>query len=250
MAKPDVNAPIDVYATVREPSRDELALRHAPLVRRIAAHLASRLPPQVSVDDLVQCGMLALLDAARAYDAGRDASFETYAGIRIRGAMLDEVRANAWAPRSAHRRAREIAAAMRTLREQLRREPRAREVADALQLSLDDYHAALDAVSRGRLLSIEAISADDDGALPGADVEAGPQATLLRERRTRALATAIDALPERERLLVALYYQEELNFKEIGAVLGVGESRVCQLHGQAMLRLRSTLTDWRDEGAA
>lgn len=232
-----------LYAETRDASVEALVTQYAPLVKRIAYHLAGRLPRSVQSADLMQAGMIGLLEAARHYDASQGASFETYAGIRIRGAMLDEVRRGGCAPRSVHRRAREIAEAINRVESVKGAEARDNEIAEAMGLSLEEYHQALQDVNGHRVLSFDDVG-QDGGSLadtirdPGLDPMEGMQA---REAR-RAVAEAIESLPERERLVLALYYDEELNLKEIGAVLGVSESRVCQIHGQALARLRARLT--------
>lgn len=233
---------VGAYKAVSNASNaDALVLRHAELVKRIAYHLAGRLPASVEVDDLIQAGMLGLLEAAAHYTADRGASFETYAGIRIRGAMLDALRKLDWAPRSVHRKAREVAGAMRAVEEREGREAQDAEVAAELGLPLEEYHRIVQDAAFCQVASLDdaAGAADiaDHGQDPGREAEQG-------ELRT-AMATAIAGLPERERLVMSLYYDEELNLKEIGAVLGVSESRVCQIHGQALARLRSRLREWR-----
>jgi RNA polymerase sigma factor for flagellar operon FliA len=233
------------YAATAAADAGEVVRRHAPLVKRIAHHLMHRLPPSVQLDDLLQAGMLGLLEAARQYDGTHGASFETYAGIRIRGAMLDEVRRSDWTPRSVHRRHREAVEALQQIERETGREARDAEVAARLGIDLGEYHRILLDGAACRVLSLDEMSEEDDSLLercpsPGA----GPPEHLVREGFHAALAGAIDALPEREKLVVALYYDEELNLKEIGAVIGVGESRVCQILGQAMLRLRAALKGW------
>jgi RNA polymerase sigma factor for flagellar operon FliA len=220
---------------------DALVLRHAELVKRIAYHLAGRLPPSVDVDDLIQAGMLGLLEAARHFTAGRGATFETYAGIRIRGAMIDALRKLDWAPRSVHRKSREAAQAMRAVERELGREARDSEVAERMGIGLDEYHQILQDAACCQIGSLD----EGQGADAGDDA-ADPLLEALDSGFRVALAEEIGRLPERERMVMALYYQDELNLKEIGRVLGVTESRVCQLHGQAVTRLKARLADWRD----
>jgi RNA polymerase sigma factor for flagellar operon FliA len=221
---------------------------YAPLVKRIAHHLAGRLPASVQLEDLIQVGMIGLLDAARNYSDAFGASFATYASTRVRGAMLDEVRRLDWAPRSVHRKAREAAEAIRAIENREGREARDVEVAQALGIDLSEYHEiAADAVGC-RLVSMENpdVLADEENE-PGTDLvpaQQGPLRELEEEGFRESLVEAIEALPEREKLVMSLYYDEELNLKEIGAVLGVSESRVCQIHGQALIRLRARLHDW------
>jgi RNA polymerase sigma factor FliA len=235
------------YLEVQQGSANELVRAHAALVKRIAWHLKGRLPASVEVGDLIQAGMMGLLEAARNFAPGRAANFETFAGIRIRGAMLDELRKTDWTPRSVYRRLREAMEAMRAIEAETGREATETEVAQRLGIPVAEYAQIMADASRSRVLSLDEGGDDEDG--PGFDVSdehAGTPASRLEEEgRREALADAIDGLPEREKLLMALYYDEELNLKEIGAVLGVTESRVCQLHGQALTRLRARLRDWR-----
>lgn len=236
------------YAAVRENDSDQLVEQHLGLVKRIACHLLGRLPANVLLDDLVQSGTIGLLEAARHYDAAQGASFETYAGIRIRGAMLDEVRRNDWTPRSVHRNARRVSAAIRSVEGATGREAQPREIAAALEVGLDEYHAmARDSVS-SRLFSLNDLTEEDgsfEDMLPGNDP--GPAEEFDQEAFRRELAVAIGGLPQREQMVMSLYYEQELNLREIGAVLGVTESRVCQLHGQALARIRARLVNWTDD---
>ena len=225
--------------------QDRLVEQYAPLVKRIAYHLLGRLPSSVQVEDLMQAGMIGLLEASRKFDFGKGASFETYAGIRIRGAMLDEVRKGDWAPRSAHRNTRMVSDAMRAVEARLGRDAKDHEVAAELDMSLEEYYAILSDTAGSKLFSFDDLL---EAGAP-ADVQGGeePLSGLQDERFRAALVEAIDGLPERERLLLSLYYDEELNLKEIGAVLGVSESRVSQLHSQCAARLRAKLTNWRND---
>lgn len=242
---------IDLYTQVQSPDAETLVVRNAFLVKRIAYHLMSRLPPSVQVEDMIQAGMVGLLEAARQYDAGQGATFETYAGIRIRGAMLDELRRYDWTPRSVHRKAREVAEAMRAIEARTGRDARDAEVAEHLGLSMEDYHQILRDAQCCRVFSIEELTESGDSALEScADPSASPAEGLARAGFAEALADAIASLPERERMVVSLYYEEELNLKEIGEVLGVSESRVCQIQSQAMLRLRARMHGWVDADRA
>ncbi|MGE0115358.1 MAG: RNA polymerase sigma factor FliA [Steroidobacteraceae bacterium] len=226
---------------------DALVRRHAELVKRIAYHLAGRLPSSVEVADLIQAGMLGLLEAAANYSSDRGASFETYAGIRIRGAMLDALRKLDWAPRSVHRKARAAAAAIRELEAEQGGEAQDAEVASRMGVSLDEYYKVMQDAASCRLVSLNETVGDDDSPLiKAADDKADPFREIADADFRKALALAIEDLPEREKLVMSLYYDEELNLKEIGAVLKVTESRVCQLHGQALVRLKARLVDWRD----
>ena len=233
------------YSSVQERSHDDLVTQYAPLVKRIAYHLMNRLPPSVQADDLIQAGMIGLLEASRNYDPTQGASFETYAGIRIRGAMLDEIRRSDWTPRSVHRKARMVAEAMREIENREGRDARDAEVAQALDLDLEEYHQILQDASGCRIFSLDELaSVGELGSDNGRGNMKGPYDGLQQDAFKQALAEAIAGLPERERLVIAMYYDEELNLREIGQVLGVSESRVCQIHSQAAMRLRARLEDW------
>ncbi len=233
------------YASVQEPDSDQLVMSNAHLVKRIAYHMMNRLPASVQVDDLIQAGMIGLIEASRNYDASQGASFETYAGIRIRGSMLDEIRRSDWTPRSVHRKARMVAEAMREIENEHGRDARDQEVAESLDIPLEEYHKILLDASGSRIFSLEELQAV--GELPTESTEravASPLEGIQKESFKNALPDAIAGLPERERLVIGLYYDEEMNLREIGEVLGVSESRVCQIHSQAALRLRSRLSEW------
>jgi RNA polymerase sigma factor for flagellar operon FliA len=210
--------------------------------------MMNRLPPSVQVDDLIQAGMIGLLEASRHYDKSRGASFETYAGIRIRGAMLDEIRRSDWTPRSVHRKARMVSEAMRNIENSEGRDARDVEVAEVMGLSLQDYHKILLDSSGCRVFSVEELRTV--GELPAEGSDSTPSEPLEGFQKSEfkdSLAEAIAGLPERERLVIALYYDDEMNLREIGQVLGVTESRACQIHSQATFRLRSRLSEWLSE---
>ncbi|MEQ1637510.1 MAG: RNA polymerase sigma factor FliA [Methylococcales bacterium] len=232
-----------MYASVQAGSLDDQVMVHMPLVKRIAYHLLGRLPDTVLLDDLIQSGVLGLLEALKHYDAAQGASFETYAGIRIRGAMLDEVRRLDWTPRSVHKKAREVAAAIREIESKTGRDAAAGEVAKQLGISVEEYgHILQDSLSC-RVFSVEELSEEGDG-IQVSELSGNPLDKLSKAGFEQALANAVLNLPERERLVVSLYYDEELNLREIGEVLNISESRVSQVNSQAMLRLRARLTDW------
>lgn len=221
---------------------DSFLKRHAPLVKRIAYHLAGRLPTSVMVDDLIQAGMVGLLEASRLYDPKQGASFETYASIRVRGAMLDELRRNDWAPKSVHKKARDLMAAMREIENQTGRDAKDEEIAAHLGISLDEYFKILQDSSVSRVFSLDDLGVDDGAIEEGlSDKTQGPLEILQAEDKQRIVAQAIERLPQREKLVIVLYYQTELNLREIGAVLDVSESRVSQLMTQAMVRLKARL---------
>lgn len=235
-----------VYETAQQRDADQaVVVKHAPLVKRIAYHLISRLPPSVQPDDLIQAGMIGLLEASRHYDATQGASFETYAGIRIRGAMLDEIRRSDWAPRSVHKKARMVAQAVRQIENQTGRDARDHEVAGALGVSLEEYHQLLQAASGYKVLRFDDMNPGDESHVDTFMDDSGtPLDGLQKEDFRQQLAEAIAGLPERERLVMALYYDEELNLREIGEVLGVSESRICQIHSQAVIRLQARMEQW------
>jgi RNA polymerase sigma factor for flagellar operon FliA len=225
--------------------QDEIVPKYAPLVKRIAYHLMSRLPASVQVDDLIQAGMIGLLEAGKNYDKTQGASFETYAGIRIRGAMLDEIRKGDWAPRSLHRKVREITKAVQEIEAKKGRDARDAEVAEHLNMPLDDYYHVLQNASNHRIFSFEELPMGEEGMTQSLNSRIkGPLEDVEQDDFKEALARAIAGLPERERLVMSLYYDEELNLRETGEVLGVSESRVCQIHAQALIRLRSRMTEW------
>jgi RNA polymerase sigma factor for flagellar operon FliA len=197
------------------------------------------------MDDLVQAGMIGLLEASRNYDASQGASFETYAGIRIRGAMLDEIRKGDWAPRSLHRKVREIAKAVAAIEAETGKDAIDAEVAQRIGLSLDEYHRTLQDATGYRVFSFEELPAGEESMTETiGDRIRTPSEEVEDDLFRTALASAIDNLPERERLVMSLYYREELNLRETGAVLGVSESRVCQIHAQALVRLKARMEDW------
>lgn len=224
----------------------EVVESYAPLVKRIAHHLLLRMPASVQVDDLIQSGMIGLLEAARKYDVTKGASFETYAGIRIRGSMLDEVRKGDWAPRSVHRKSRKVAEAIKAIESRTGKDAKDKDIANEMSIDLNAYYTILQDASGSRLFSFDDVMEGDDSAIELAVGELpGPCDGLQRDSFKRHLARAIDGLPEREKLVLALYYDEELNLKEIGEVIGVSESRVSQIHSQAAMRLRARLVEWR-----
>jgi RNA polymerase sigma factor for flagellar operon FliA len=244
-----MNAATASYRANQQGSAADVVEKHGELVRRIAHHLAARLPASVEIDDLIQAGMLGLIDAARNFQSDQGAAFETYASIRIRGSMIDEIRRGDWVPRSVHRRYRDMVGATRQVEQSTGQAATGQQVAAALGVSMDEYHAMVENAARGQLVSLDAHIDEHDGeprlashgtATPAREFEQG----AFRE----ALGAAIGGLPEREQLVLSLYYEQELNLREIGAVLGVSESRVCQIHGQAAVRLRARLADWRRDG--
>ena len=215
--------------------------------KRIAYHLVGRMPPNVEVDDLIQAGMIGLLDAAKHYSAAKGANFETYAGIRIRGAMLDEVRKSDWSPRSVHRSMREMAEVVRKLENNEGQNANAADIAAAMNLSIEEYHKLLQNAASCRVFSFDQMRLRNEESNPAdlvRDDQPGPFERVEESGFRHAMSSAIDGLPEREKLVLSLYYDEEMNLREIGEVIEVSESRVCQIHGQALVRLRARLAEW------
>jgi RNA polymerase sigma factor for flagellar operon FliA len=235
-----------MYTVKGKADKNHLLTEHMPLVKRLAHHMKAKLPPSVEVDDLVQAGMMGLLDAINRYEDNHGAQFETYAVLRIRGAMLDELRNSDWMPRSTRQNMRKVETAMNELQQRLGRPPSESEVAKALKLSLADYQEMLSDGGGHQLVYYEDFRGDDDdGSFLDryAVDDEDPLRSLLDTDFRQAVIDAIEALPPREKMLMGLYYEEELNLKEIGAVMGVSESRVSQLHTQAVARLRAALRE-------
>ncbi|SEO51086.1 RNA polymerase sigma factor for flagellar operon FliA [Nitrosovibrio sp. Nv6] len=238
-----------MYTSSGAIDKQQQLVTFAPLVKRIAHHMIARLPGSVEADDLIQVGMIGLMDALNRYEEIPGAQFETYAQQRIRGAMLDELRQMDWLPRGARRNMRQIEAAINALQQRLGRSPSEIEIAGELGVPIAGYHQMLLDARGAQLIHYEDFAdSDDDNFLerncaadtPDSD---DPLANLLDSDLRQALISAIGSLPEREKMLMGLYYEQELNFKEIGAILGVSESRVCQIHSQAVARLRARLKE-------
>lgn len=232
-----------MYTAQGKIKQTNLLDEYLPLVRRQALSMQVRLPASVELDDLIQAGTVGLLEAVGRFDASQGASFATFASQRIRGAMLDELRSRDWLPRSVRRNARMVDEAVRRLEQQLGRAAEENEIATELGMELEEYRQLLSDTNSGNLLPFEMLL--EEGAEPGVEdtTQDTPLQQFLDGEKRDQLVAAIEALPEREKLLMALYYQEELNLKEIGAVLGVTESRVSQLHSQAVSRLRARLAE-------
>ncbi|MBL0421442.1 RNA polymerase sigma factor FliA [Ramlibacter sp. AW1] len=235
-------------------AKGTLVTRHAiepylPLVRRAAARMIVGLPASVEMDDLIQAGVMGLMDAMQRYEPGQGAPFESFAMQRVRGAMLDELRGADWVPRSVRKGQRDIAAAVHALEQRLQRAPLDAEIAQHLGLALEEYHALLTDVRGAQLVYADEYEGDEgEGSYldrhVAPDDKADPWAQLSDRRFREALVGAIEGLPEREQYVMAMYYDEDMNLREIAAVLGVTESRVCQLHSQAVARLRAKLKGW------
>ncbi len=233
-----------MYNAAGQIDKDQLVQRFAPLVKRIAYHLMARLPSSVQVDDLVQNGMLGLLDAISRFEAGMGAQFETYAAQRVRGAMLDGLRDNDWLPRGLRRDFRRIEGTIARLEQEFGRAPSENELASALDMSLAEYQKMLQDARGHQLISFEDLVDENDESflerhlIDDAD---DPLKLLEEEGLRRMLVEGVETLPEREKLMMALYYEQDLNLREIGEIMGVTESRVCQLHTQAVARLRARI---------
>ncbi|WP_454783128.1 RNA polymerase sigma factor FliA [Legionella sp. WA2022007384] len=232
------------YSKVNQQIQETLVKTHALLVKRIAHHLLGRLPQSVQLDDLIQAGMLGLLEATRHYDSSKGASFETYAGIRIRGYMLDEVRRNDWVPRSVYRNARMISEAVKSVEHRLGREAKDSEIAAELGIPLNEYHEMLQDSVSSHLYGFEDLGVTDD-ALQVEDGYAStePHVNVFHSDLMRRLSDVIRGLPQKERMVLSLYYEQDLNLKEIGEVIGVSESRVSQILSQATHRIKSRLPE-------
>ncbi|MDB5990638.1 MAG: fliA [Herbaspirillum sp.] len=243
-----------MYNVHGKADKNHLLTQHGPLVKKLAHQLKARLPPNVEVDDLIQAGMMGLLDAISRYEDTHGAQFETYAVQRIRGAMLDELRSSDWLPRSIRQNMRKVEDAVQVLTQQLGRTPQESEMAKQMDLTLVQFQTLLGECGGHQLIYYEDFHDSEGGhehfldrfaASEGQD----PSQGLIDESFRSAVIDAINRLPEREKILMGLYYEQEMNLKEIGAVLGVSESRVCQLHSQAIARMRSTLREQSWTGA-
>ena len=223
-------------------NREEYLTEFAPLVKRTAHHMMAKLPASVQVDDLIQAGMIGLMDAIGRYQGSLGAKFETYAVQRIRGAILDELRQADWLPRSLRKNMRSIESAVSTLEQRFGRAPNEQELASEMNMSLPDYQEMLQDSRGCQLIYYEDFAGQDDNSILDyhcQDNTNNPLELLLDENFRTALIKSIEGLPEREKAVMGMHYEQDLNLREIGEVLGVSESRVCQLHSQAIARLRS-----------
>jgi len=229
-------------------NREEVIIRYSPMIKYVANRIAMRLPPHIEVDDLISVGVLGLMDAISKYDSSRGAKFKTYAEFRVRGAILDELRSLDWVPRSIRQKASAVEKVVRSLEAKLRRLPEDEEVAKEMDLTLDQFYRTIDETKSVPVFSLEDLGiAKESGeqqslldCLAG-KADADPQTQIRLIELKEIIAKAIDTLPEKERLMVSLYYYEELTMKEIGAVLDITESRVSQIHSKAVLHLRTKL---------
>ena len=237
-----------MYTAKGQLNRDAMFHQHMPLVRRIAHHMIAKLPPNVELDDLIQVGLIGLTDALTRYEVTQGVQFETFASQRIRGAMLDELRGGDWMSRSGRKHQRDIEGAVHKLEQRLGRAPHESEIAAEMGLSLPDYQDLLNRVRGTQLVYLEDMSGDEGDSdyldRHVADTDADPLSRLNDRRMREALVEAIKGLPEREQYVMSMYYEHDMNLKEIAAVLGVTESRVCQLHSQSIARLRAKLRAW------
>lgn len=236
-----------MYKSSSFPDTNAAIEKFSPLVKRMAHHMLSKLPASVQIDDMIQAGLIGLMDALSRYEESQGTQFETYASQRIRGAMLDELRSGDWLPRGLRRSLREIEAVAAKLEQRFGRPPTEREMAKEMGMPLLQFQQQLQDARGYQLFHLEDFSSGDhdeflDRNCP--DDTNDPFGNLQDEQFRAALIKAIELLPEREKLLMGLYYEKELNFREIAAVLEVSESRVCQLHTQAVARLRGKLKEW------
>ena len=222
--------------------------QYSPLVRRLAHQMIAKLPANVEIDDLIQVGMIGLTDALSRFDAEQGVQFETFATQRIRGAMLDELRGSDWMSRGNRKSQRDIEVAVRRLEHKLGRAPQEGEIAKEMGVTLAEYQDLLNKVRGTQLVYLEDMGGDegDNDYLDRHVSEEGadPLAQLGDRRMREALVEAIKTLPEREQYVMSMYYEQDMNLKEIAAVLGVTESRVCQLHSQSIARLRAKMRTW------
>ncbi len=240
---------LQMYTAKGTLDRDAQLRQYSPLVHRLAHHMIAKLPASVEVDDLIQVGMIGLTEALARYEPSQGVQFETFASQRIRGAMLDELREGDWLSRGSRKMQKDIEHAVQKLEQRLQRAPKESEIASELGVPLAEYQQMLSRVRGAQLVYLEDMSGkgDDedhflDRYLP-ADAQSDPQSLLGDQRMRSALIDAINKLPEREQYVMSMYYEHDMNLKEIAAVLGVTESRICQLHSQSIARLRARLRE-------
>lgn len=229
---------------------DQIIQEFAPMIKYVANRIAMRLPPHIEIDDLISVGVLGLIDAIEKFDPNRGAKFKTYAEFRVRGAILDELRSLDWVPRSVRQRAASLDSICQKLQAKLGRPPEDEEIADEMGVSMEEFFATLNDTQCMPILSLEDLGIPKDSGdqqslldcLAGKS-DADPHTQLRLTELKNVIAKAIDTLPEKERLMISLYYYEELTMKEIGEVLGITESRVSQIHSKAVFKLRNKLRE-------
>ncbi|MFY7992006.1 MAG: FliA/WhiG family RNA polymerase sigma factor [Bacteriovoracaceae bacterium] len=242
----------DYRNTVEPHIKDEIILEYAPLVKYIAQKIASRLPSNIELDDLISCGVIGLMDAIEKFDSSRDNKFKTYAEFRIRGAILDELRSQDWVPRSVREKAKIVEKAYAKLDKELGRPATDEEMCTELQCSMDEFHELINKSKSVSLMNIDDAAAMSKGdkklmvSLMETSRSANPQTAVGYKRAQDVIKEGIKTLPEKQRLVLSLYYFEDLNLKEIGQVLDVTESRVSQLHTQAIIKLKAKLRNQFD----
>lgn len=235
-----------MYGASGKLNSSDLLKQYMPMVKRLAHHLIARVPANVELDDLIQVGMIGLAEAIARFDSAQGVGFETFASQRIRGAMIDELRGLDWLSRASRKNMKDIEKAIAVLEHRLGRPPQDQEIARELSISIDEYHERLSKAKGAQLLYLEDLGQDDDGDSDFldknlADNKADPMSMLQSRKMREALVEAIKTLPEREQYILSMYYEQEMNLKEIAAVLDVTESRVSQIHSQIMARLRVRL---------
>jgi RNA polymerase sigma factor for flagellar operon FliA len=235
-----------MYTAKGQLDRDALIRQYSPLVRRLAHHMMAKLPASVQVDDLIQVGLIGLSEALTRFEASQGVQFETFATQRIRGAMIDDLRENDWMSRGSRKSQKEIEGALRRLEHRLGRSPSETEIAAELGMSLADYQSLLNKVRGTQLVYLEDMAGGSEGEDSFLDRhildnDSDPMQLLSNQRLRQSLVEAIKVLPEREQYIMSMYYENDMNLKEIAAVLGITESRVCQLHSQSIARLRSKM---------
>ena len=237
-----------MYTAKGQLDLNSMIKQYSPLVRRLAHQMIAKLPANVEINDLMQVGLIGLTDALSRFDANQGVQFETFATQRIRGAMLDELRGGDWMSRGTRRQQRSIETALHKLEQKLGRAPLESEIAREMGLSLAEYQELLGKVRGTQLVCLEDMSGDDGDEdfldRHVASEEQNPLAQLQDQRMRQALVDAIKNLPEREQYVMSMYYEHDMNLKEIAVVLKVTESRVCQLHSQSIARLRTKLRAW------
>jgi RNA polymerase sigma factor for flagellar operon FliA len=237
----------DAHGTIPPELKEQIVLEHTPLIRYIVNRIAVRLPSHIDLDDLHNTGVIGLMDAIDKYDPDKNCKFKTYAEFRIKGAILDQLRSLDWVPRSIRQKSRRLEQAYTDVEQRLGRSASDTEVADSLGLAIEEFHLLINQVRGISMVNLDELRSHGDAEQPiygdiFEDVKAENPFTSLKSRELRqGVSDCIASLPEKERLVISLYYYEDLNMKEIGSVLGITESRVCQIHTKAVARLRSKL---------